>query len=143
MTVRLIHPWTGEIDYTYDYVGEPEVERVLQSAAQAAPGWAARSLDDRAGLMRAVAARLREQRDVIAAMMTADMGKLRREGLVEIEKSASACEYYADHAIDYLRDGMIAAAALDAGCTTLFSEDMQDGLLIERSLRIRNPFRVT
>jgi predicted nucleic acid-binding protein len=40
-------------------------------------------------------------------------------------------------------DGMIAAAALDAGCTTLFSEDMQDGLLIERSLRIRNPFRLT
>ncbi len=111
MTVRLIHPWTGEIDYTYDYVGEPEVERVLQSAAQAAPGWAARSLDDRAGLMRAVAARLREQRDVIAALMTADMGKLRREGLVEIEKSASACEYYADHAIDYLRDGMIATEA--------------------------------
>ncbi|MFZ2754294.1 MAG: NAD-dependent succinate-semialdehyde dehydrogenase [Lysobacteraceae bacterium] len=111
MTVRLIHPWTGEIDYTYDYVGEPEVERVLQSAAQAAPGWAARSLDDRAGLMRAVAARLREQRDAIAAIMTADMGKLRREGLVEIEKSASACEYYADHAIDYLRDGMIATEA--------------------------------
>ena len=76
MTVRLIHPWTGEIDYTYDYVGEPEVERALQSAAQAAPGWAARSLDERAGLMRAVAARLREQRDAIAAIMTADMGKL-------------------------------------------------------------------
>jgi succinate-semialdehyde dehydrogenase / glutarate-semialdehyde dehydrogenase len=111
MTVRLIHPWTGEIDYTYDYVGEPEVERVLQSAAQAAPGWAARSLDERAGLMRMVAARLREQRDVIAAIMTADMGKLRREGLVEIEKSASACEYYADHAIDYLRDAMIATEA--------------------------------
>ncbi len=111
MTVRLIHPWTGEIDYTYDYVGEPEVERVLQSAAQAAPGWTARSLDDRAGLMRAVAARLREQRDAIAAVMTADMGKLRREALVEIEKSASACEYYADHAIDYLRDGMISTEA--------------------------------
>ncbi|MBN8211939.1 MAG: NAD-dependent succinate-semialdehyde dehydrogenase [Xanthomonadales bacterium] len=111
MTVRLIHPWTGEIDYTYDYVGEPEVERALQSAAQAAPGWAARSLDERAGLMRAVAARLREQRDAIAAIMTADMGKLRREALVEIEKSASACEYYADHAIDYLRDGMIATEA--------------------------------
>lgn len=37
-------------------------------------------------------------------------------------------------------DAMIAAAALSAGCTTLFSEDMQDGLVIERSLRIRNPF---
>lgn len=37
-------------------------------------------------------------------------------------------------------DAMIAASALLAGCTTLFSEDMQDGLLIERKLRIRNPF---
>jgi succinate-semialdehyde dehydrogenase / glutarate-semialdehyde dehydrogenase len=111
MTVRLIHPWTGEIDYTYDYVGESEVERVLQSAAQAAPAWAARDLGERGDLMRAVAARLREQRDTIAAIMTADMGKLRREALVEIEKSASACEYYADHAVDYLRDGMIATEA--------------------------------
>jgi predicted nucleic acid-binding protein len=37
-------------------------------------------------------------------------------------------------------DAMIAAAALTAGCSTLFSEDMQHGLLIERTLRIRNPF---
>lgn len=37
-------------------------------------------------------------------------------------------------------DAMIAAAALIAGCTTLFSEDMQHGLVIERTLRIENPF---
>jgi len=37
-------------------------------------------------------------------------------------------------------DAMIAAAALDAGCTTLWSEDMQHGLLIDDSLRLRNPF---
>ncbi len=37
-------------------------------------------------------------------------------------------------------DAMIAAAALMAGCKTLFSEDMQDGLLIDRKLRICNPF---
>ncbi len=37
-------------------------------------------------------------------------------------------------------DAMIVAAALDAGCTTLWSEDMQDGLLIEGQLRVANPF---
>ena len=37
-------------------------------------------------------------------------------------------------------DAMIAAAALVAGCKTLFSEDLQDGQMIERTLRIRNPF---
>lgn len=37
-------------------------------------------------------------------------------------------------------DSMIAASALAAGCKTLFSEDMQDGLVINRKLRIKNPF---
>lgn len=111
MSVQLIHPWTGEVDYVYDYIDEASVERVLQAAAQAAPAWAARSLDDRGTLLRRVAVRLREQREAIAATMTADMGKLHREALGEIEKSASACEYYADHAIDYLRDGPIATEA--------------------------------
>jgi predicted nucleic acid-binding protein len=38
-------------------------------------------------------------------------------------------------------DGMIAAAALDAGCDTLWSGDMRDGLLIDGRLTIANPFR--
>lgn len=37
-------------------------------------------------------------------------------------------------------DAMILASALAAGCRTLFSEDMQDGQLIDRRLRICNPF---
>jgi predicted nucleic acid-binding protein len=37
-------------------------------------------------------------------------------------------------------DGMIVAAAQLAGCTVLYSEDMHDGLVIER-LTIRNPYR--
>jgi predicted nucleic acid-binding protein len=37
-------------------------------------------------------------------------------------------------------DSMIVASALGAGCKTLWSEDMQDGLVIEGALTIRNPF---
>lgn len=37
-------------------------------------------------------------------------------------------------------DAMIASAALLAGCDTLFSEDMQHGLLLDRQLRVCNPF---
>jgi predicted nucleic acid-binding protein len=39
-------------------------------------------------------------------------------------------------------DAMIVAAALLSGCKTLYSEDMQDGLVVERQLRISNPFRL-
>jgi predicted nucleic acid-binding protein len=38
-------------------------------------------------------------------------------------------------------DAMIAASALDAGCETLWSEDMQDGLVLDDRLRIVNPFQ--
>jgi predicted nucleic acid-binding protein len=39
----------------------------------------------------------------------------------------------------HIFDSMIIAAALDAGCATLFSEDMHHGQRIER-MTIRNPF---
>ncbi len=39
-------------------------------------------------------------------------------------------------------DAMIVAAALLGGCKTLYSEDMQDGLLIDHQLRICNPFTI-
>ncbi|MBZ5650093.1 MAG: PIN domain-containing protein [Acidobacteriia bacterium] len=38
-------------------------------------------------------------------------------------------------------DALIASAALEAGCKTLHSEDLQDGQIINRQLTIRNPFR--
>ena len=37
-------------------------------------------------------------------------------------------------------DAMIIASAILSGCTTLFTEDMQDGQVIDQQLAIRNPF---
>jgi predicted nucleic acid-binding protein len=37
-------------------------------------------------------------------------------------------------------DALIAAAALEADCATLYSEDLQDGQVINDKLTIRNPF---
>lgn len=37
-------------------------------------------------------------------------------------------------------DAMIVAAALIAGCTTLWTEDMHNGLLVEGQIRLVNPF---
>jgi predicted nucleic acid-binding protein len=40
-------------------------------------------------------------------------------------------------------DALMVATALQAGSTTLWSEDMQDGMLIDGKLRIANPFRLS
>jgi predicted nucleic acid-binding protein len=44
-----------------------------------------------------------------------------------------------DHGLAFY-DALIVAAALEAGCDVLYSEDMQDGRAFDR-LTIRNPFR--
>jgi predicted nucleic acid-binding protein len=38
-------------------------------------------------------------------------------------------------------DAMILAAARIAGCRTVWSEDMQDGMVVGEGLRVDNPFR--
>ncbi|NIJ40459.1 putative nucleic acid-binding protein [Parvibaculum indicum] len=38
-------------------------------------------------------------------------------------------------------DALIIAAALETDCDTLYSEDMHDGMRIEKELEIVNPFR--
>ena len=39
-----------------------------------------------------------------------------------------------------LYDSMIVAAAMQAGCRTLYSEDLQHGQFIDKRLRVINPF---
>jgi predicted nucleic acid-binding protein len=41
-----------------------------------------------------------------------------------------------------LYDATIVAAALGAKCSTLYSEDLQDGQVIDEQLTIQNPFRL-
>jgi len=40
----------------------------------------------------------------------------------------------------HIYDALIIAAALEAGCATLYSEDLQSGQVIAGRLKIRNPF---
>ena len=39
-------------------------------------------------------------------------------------------------------DALIVSAALEAGCATLYTEDLQSGQIIDGRLRIQNPFKV-
>jgi succinate-semialdehyde dehydrogenase / glutarate-semialdehyde dehydrogenase len=107
MSVEITNPWTGNVDYRYDYMTGVQVEAVIASSASAFSTWSVLSLDQRSVYLKKIAHVLRDKQEVIAKTMSAEMGKLNREALAEIEKSASACEYYADHAINYLRDSQI------------------------------------
>jgi succinate-semialdehyde dehydrogenase/glutarate-semialdehyde dehydrogenase len=104
MTVEITNPWTGEVEYRYEYRGWDDVDATLARAAAAFPAWSKRPLEGRADVLRKVGSALRDHRERIARTMSAEMGKLQREALAEIEKSAGACDYYAGNAARYLAE---------------------------------------
>ncbi|MET0655908.1 MAG: aldehyde dehydrogenase family protein, partial [Pseudoxanthomonas sp.] len=111
MTVETVNPATGKVEYTLELMDSAAIESILAASQSAFPQWAALSLSERGDLLRKVGAQLRSRSDGIQKIMTAEMGKLRKEALAEIEKCAGACDYYAEHAADYLRDQPIATDA--------------------------------
>ena len=108
MTVETVNPATGQVEYRHELMTAAQVDAVLAASSQAFPAWSALSLAERGKVMRAVGAELRRRRDDIQRIMTAEMGKLRKEALAEVDKCAGACDYYADHAADYLQDQPVA-----------------------------------
>jgi len=107
MTVEIINPATGQVTYRHELMGADAIEQRIAAAAAAFTGWSQRSLQERGDILRAVAAQLRERREDLQAAMTGEMGKLRKEALAEVDKCAHVCEYYADHAADYLKPQLI------------------------------------
>jgi predicted nucleic acid-binding protein len=53
-----------------------------------------------------------------------------------------ALDYHFKYSISYF-DALMVAAALEANCKYLITEDMQDGLIIENKLQIVNIYKHT
>ncbi len=62
--------------------------------------------------------------------------------VVNISTTTIASAYNVSTKYDLsLWDSLIIASALESQCTTLYSEDMHDGFVIENKLTIKNPFK--
>jgi succinate-semialdehyde dehydrogenase/glutarate-semialdehyde dehydrogenase len=102
--VTTVDPATGETLATYPAADVDAVREVLAAVHAAQPSWAARPVAERAELVRAIGAQLRTQAAELAGLMTAEMGKPIAEARAEVEKSATACDYYAEHGPGFLAD---------------------------------------
>ncbi len=106
-----INPATGEEFFRAEGHRPAQVEAILADVSAETPAWARAPVETRCQLLRQAAKVLRAQRDEYADLITLEMGKLTGEARAEIEKCAAACEYYADHAADFLADEPVATDA--------------------------------
>ena len=100
--MRSVNPATGELIKEYEPHDATEVEVRLAMAEQAFVEWSREPLDVRLGALRALAAELRKEVELLAGVMTAEMGKPIVEARAEVEKCAWVCDYYAEHAPEFL-----------------------------------------
>ncbi len=73
----------------------------LRSAQQ---GWAAVPLDDRISRVRAFAALLESQAEMLAAVLTSEVGKPLQQSKNELTGARSRIQWLTDHATEYLAD---------------------------------------
>ena len=59
---------------------------------------------------------------------------------MDVDTHSLAMEIAKQHGFSVF-DALVIAAALQGECETIWSEDMQDGLVVEGRLRIENPFK--
>jgi succinate-semialdehyde dehydrogenase/glutarate-semialdehyde dehydrogenase len=106
-----VNPATGKPLAEYPVLSDVEVDLSLDRAAAAQVGWAALPIGDRTAVLRRAAAALRADVDQLALLVTREMGKPVAEARAEVEKCATACDYYAEHAGDFLADEPVATSA--------------------------------
>jgi len=105
------NPATGELLEVFDLLADSQLEDRLVRARAIGRDWHNSSLEQRATLLKQVAACIREERESLARTISLEMGKLLPEALAEVDKCALCCDYYADHAGEMLNEEPIATEA--------------------------------
>jgi succinate-semialdehyde dehydrogenase/glutarate-semialdehyde dehydrogenase len=100
--IQTIDPATGSPGRSYDEHTINEAHEVAAAARKAFLAWRRTSFADRSAIIRKAGAILRARKDELARLMTEEMGKTVDDGRSEVEKCAFQCDWFADHAEEYL-----------------------------------------
>ncbi len=109
--MQSINPALNSLIGEYPAHSAAETEAIVELVWQAGHSWKDKGFEYRAGLFRKLAGLLRDEKDRLSRLMTAEMGKILRESVAEIEKCAHACDYYSEHAESMLKDEVIPSDA--------------------------------
>jgi succinate-semialdehyde dehydrogenase/glutarate-semialdehyde dehydrogenase len=109
--MKSINPTTNKVIKEYPEHSSSEVKKIIEDVHNEWLTWKETSFEHRSGLFRIAARVLRERKEKYARLMTEEMGKIIRESMAEIEKCANACDYYADHASELLKDNVVSTDA--------------------------------
>lgn len=113
-TITSINPTTGQPIQSHDLQDDRAVDAALEAAASAQRAWRLVPISERVQLLTRMAKVLRADKARYAEMITREMGKPIAESEAEIEKCAYNCDFYAEHAPQYLADEPVPSNATES-----------------------------
>ena len=101
------NPYTGEQVDSITPHTETEIQNILQSSDNQFYKWRETSFAERKQLVLNVASILIKNKHIYANKITKEIGKPISQSIVEVEKCAWLCEYYAENAEEHLKNETI------------------------------------
>ena len=100
--LQTVNPATGEPGKAYNPHTIADGHAAANAARAAFLKWRRTSFEERSTILHKAAEILRARELEFAQLMTQEMGKTLDDGRAEVEKCAFNCDWFADHAKDYL-----------------------------------------
>jgi aldehyde dehydrogenase (NAD+) len=88
-----LNPSTGEPIATVMQAGAEDYERVMSDAVIAFEAWRSWPAPKRGEVVRQIGEALRQKKDALAALVSLEMGKIRAEGLGEVQEMIDICDF--------------------------------------------------
>lgn len=105
--MKSINPYTNQLIHTYEEYSEAEVDGIIRAVGLQWKSWRRTTFTQRAALMERLANTFRSRKEICARLITEEMGKLYRESLIEIDRCANVCLFYAERAERMLADQLV------------------------------------
>lgn len=108
MAIATVNPTTGKTERTFEPHDADEVERRISLADAAMKAMRDTTFAQRAAWMHAAADLLEAHADLLAVIITTEMGKPLTQAKAEALKCAKGMRFYADHAEEFLAEEPLA-----------------------------------
>ncbi|MFJ7726908.1 NAD-dependent succinate-semialdehyde dehydrogenase [Neobacillus sp. NPDC097160] len=97
-TIEVFNPATGNlVDIVYT-VGLTETKDAIQAAKHAFKSWSQMAIDQRVAFLHEIVKKLQDQRDVLAQLITKEMGKSIHNARYEVQSTISFFQWFAEEA---------------------------------------------
>lgn len=108
---KSINPYTQSVIEEFPLLDDVSLQKKLDLSAKAFKDWRKESFSARAARFNKMAQLLRQNKDSYARIISLEMGKVLSEAYPEIDRCANTCDFFAQHAEQFLQDQEITTDA--------------------------------